>query len=132
MEFTEETILKIIVWFFCTLGFIVLCFAITAVVAFRTRGKEFAKEYCEALIELNILQIMMAVVMVFAATMLAVAKIISAEAVVTIISGITGYVLGGVAQIRPSTLGRKKNTDEQGGVANSDSAPVVPPSAPSE
>lgn len=39
---------------------------------------------------------MLAVIMVFAATMLAVANIISSEVVVTIISGITGYVLGGI------------------------------------
>ena len=88
-----------IVWvFFGTLGFIVLCFTIIAVVAFRTKGPEFARAYTAALVDLKILEIMLAVLMVFAATMLALARVITGEAVVTIISGITGYVLGGLGK----------------------------------
>ena len=96
MTFSEGAILTIVWVFFGALSFIVLCFAITAIVAFRSQGLEFAKTYAEALIGLKILEIMLAVLMVFAATMLAVARVISGDAVVTIISGITGYVLGGI------------------------------------
>ena len=96
VSFSQDAILTIIWVFFGSLSFIVLCFAITAIVAFRSKGLEFAKAYADTLVNLKILEIMLAVIMVFAATMLAVANIISSEAVVTIISGITGYVLGGI------------------------------------
>ena len=96
VSFSQDAILTITWVFFASLCFIVLCFAITAIVAFRSKGLEFAKAYAETLVNLKILEIMLAVIMVFAATMLAVANIISSEAVVTIISGITGYVLGGI------------------------------------
>jgi len=105
MDFSESAILSIIWVFFGSLSFIVACFALTAVVAFKSKGLDFAKTYAEALIQLKILEIMLAVVMVFAATMLGVAKIISGDSVVTVISGITGYVLGGMRKKKnlPST-----------------------------
>ena len=107
MEFSENSILSIIFTFFISLCFIVACFAATAIVAFRSKGIDFAKIYAEALVNLKILEIMLAIIMVFAATMLAVARVISGDAVVTIISGITGYVLGGLGK------DRDKNTIER-------------------
>lgn len=114
MQLTEPFLWKVTAGFFLTLSLIVLCFAIPGLMAYR-RDRAFAREFGITLERLQVLRIVMAIVMVFAATMLAVARVISAEAITAIISGITGYVLGGLDKVLMRSIAADERRDAADG-----------------
>ena len=112
MNFSEPFIGNVIIGFFVTLSLIVICFAIPGIMSYRGQA-EHAREFGRTLERLQVLRIVMAIVMVFAATMLAVARIISAEAITAVISGITGYVLGGLDKALSISVGASQDADHK-------------------
>jgi hypothetical protein len=82
-------------WTGIVLALLVVGTTIIGGIAFY-KGKETADAFKQLIQDANILQMLAVAVIIAAAVALRILDKISAEAVVSIISGIAGYVLGGV------------------------------------
>lgn len=95
------------------LGITALSFTTTAIVAFRRAPQGMNPAYTFSLMfeRAKALQMMTVILIVVAAAFLVLVRIIDSNGVVGILSGIAGYVLGGI-QREPKRNG-KKAEDEQ-------------------
>ena len=82
------------------------CLTIIGSIAFWKTEKGAAKTFSLLLERSNVLQMLTVILIVAAATLLRLADAINSEAIVSILSGIAGYVLGGVG------FGRQKDKEE--------------------
>jgi uncharacterized Tic20 family protein len=80
---------------------IVACTTIVGGIAFWRAQKEQAKTFSLLLQRANALQMLAVILIIVAAVVLRIGNGISAEAIVSILSGIAGYVLGGVKWKQP-------------------------------
>ena len=76
---------------------VIACTVIVGGIAFWKTEKGGAKTFSLLLVRANALQMLAVILIVISAIILRLANAISSEAVVSILSGVAGYVLGGIA-----------------------------------
>jgi uncharacterized membrane protein len=86
---------------------IVLCTTIVGAIAFWKSEKEQAQTFSFLLQRANALQMLTVILIIVAAVVLRATNGINAEAVVSILSGIAGYVLGGIKWNQKEEKGEK-------------------------
>ncbi|MBO6827178.1 MAG: hypothetical protein JJ879_13310 [Sneathiella sp.] len=94
MEISQDFILQLV--FYTTIAFAIFMAVLTLIYFVTFRGHRYTGESLAAIIErTEIPKLATIILIIVAVTFLALLKIIEGEAVITILSGIAGYVLGG-------------------------------------
>jgi hypothetical protein len=85
------------------MGIVAICASVVAIVAFRKDGNASGEAFVKIANHGGALKLLTVGLVVFTATFLTLADKIRGEAVVAIISGVAGYVLGGVERDKGKT-----------------------------
>ena len=83
-----------------TIGLITLCTMVVGSIAFWRAEKGAARTFSLLLQRANVLQMLAIFLIIVAACVLRLADSINSEAIVSILSGVAGYVLGGTTRSR--------------------------------
>jgi hypothetical protein len=111
----ENALFAIIIYLTVAVGLIIVGISVVGAIAFTRPDKTAAMMFSQALLRSNLTQMLTITYIILGACFLRAYDKISAEAVVSIISGVAGYVLGGTSRrrhashvIEPQSLPQQK------------------------